>query len=117
MSFSISHALTHGLLAEAAEAGTPQGPLGSPMVFIVLMFVTMYFVMIRPQRKRQKEAEALIKSLKVGDDVVTIGGAHGVVTSLKDKTAMVRIADGVKVEFDRTAIASVAKKDDAPAAS
>jgi len=118
MSSPLSHPSIHGLLAQAAgDSAQAQGGLfGNPMVFMVLMFVVMYFVLIRPQRNRQKQLEALLKSLKVGDDVVTIGGAHGVVTSLKDKTVMVRIADGVKVEFDRSAIASVAK-DETPAAS
>ena len=104
------------ILAQAADgSAAPASPLGNPMVFMVLMFVVMYFVLIRPQRNRQKELESLIKALKEGDDVVTIGGAHGVVTSIKDKTVMVRIADGVKVEFDRTAIASVIKEPSTPA--
>ena len=104
-------------LAQAADAATAGGPLGSPIVFMVLMFVMMYVVLIRPQRKRQKELENLVKALKVGDEVVTIGGAHGVVTSLKEKTVMLRIADGVKVEFDRSAVATVVNDPAAPAAS
>ena len=108
-------------LAQAADAGAaPGGLFGNPLVFMGLMFAMMYLVLIRPQRNRQKELEKLVKALKVGDDVVTIGGAHGVVTSLKDKTVMVRIADGVKVEFDRSAIATVVRPengtDSAPAA-
>ena len=106
------------LLAQAADAApAPGGLFGNPMVFMVLMFVMMYFVLIRPQRNRQKQLDSLLKSLQVGDDVVTIGGVHGVVTSLKEKTVMVRVADGVKVEYDRTAIATVVKDDKTPAAS
>ncbi|MDB6119676.1 MAG: yajC [Verrucomicrobiaceae bacterium] len=105
--------LSH-FLAQAADAGAPApgGLLGNPMVFMVLMFVMMYFVLIRPQRNRQKQAEALVKALKVGDEVVTIGGIHGVITSIKDKTAMIRIADATKVEFDRSAIVNVVKKEE-----
>jgi len=117
MSSTLSPSLTHSMLAQAAADGqAPGGLFGNPMVFMVLMFVMMYFVLIRPQRNRQKQLEALLKALKVGDDVVTIGGAHGTITSLKEKTAMVRIADGVKVEYDRSAIASVVKEE-TPAAS
>lgn len=114
----MSTALSHShLLAQAADSAAPAGGiLGSGMMFPVLMIIMLYFVMIRPQRNRQKEVEALLKSLKVGDDVITIGGAHGTVTSLKEKTVMLRIADGVKVEFDRSAIASVVK-DPTPAPS
>ncbi len=97
------------LLAQEAAA-PPGGLLGNPMVFMVLMFVLMYFVLIRPQRKKQKEQEALIKSIKTGDHVVSIGGIHGIVTSAKDRTVMVKVADNVKIEFDRSAIASIPKK-------
>tara|TARA_R110002049_G_scaffold49364_1_gene141394 strand:+ start:262 stop:618 length:357 start_codon:yes stop_codon:yes gene_type:complete len=100
------------LAQEGAPAGAPPGLLGNPMVFIVLMFVMMYFVLIRPQRKKQKEQEALIKSIKTGDHVVSIGGIHGIVTSAKEKTVMVKVADNVKIEFDRSAVASISKKTD-----
>ena len=111
MSFPLSH-----LLAQAAEAAPAPSLFGSPTMIMLPLFVMMWFLFIRPQRQRQKDAEALVKALKVGDDVVTIGGIHGVITSIKEKTAVVRIADTVKVEFDRTAIASVVKKEE-PAAS
>ncbi len=110
----LANLTTHGILA--AESSGLQGVMENPMIFMVLMFVMMYVVLIRPQRRRQKQLESLIKALKVGDEVVTIGGAHGVVTSLKEKTLMLRIADGVKVEFDRSAVASVVE-DEKPAAS
>ncbi len=102
------------LLAEgAAPAGGPGGLFGNPLVFPILMIVMMYFLLIRPQRKKQQEAEALQKSAKTGDQVVTIGGAHGIITSVKEKTVVVKIADNVKVEFDKSAIATVVKKSDA----
>lgn len=108
------------LFAQAAgdAPGAPSGGLlGSPMIFPILIMVVMLVVMSGGQRKRQKQQDAMLKALKVGDEVVTVGGAHGVVTSLKDKTVMLRIAEGVKVEFDRTAVASVVRDPDAPAAS
>ena len=97
------------ILAEAAPAAAqpPAGPgglLGNPMVFMVLMMVVMYFILIRPQRNKAKAQEELQKAMKPGDEVVTIGGAHGVVTSVREKTVLVRMNEG-KIEFDRSAIA------------
>ncbi len=110
--------LPHFILAEDAAPTGVGGLLGGPMPFMILMFVMMYFIIIRPQQKKQKEAEALQKGAKVGDRIVTIGGVHGTITGVNDKTVIVRIADNVKVEFDKTAIAMTKKKDEpaAPAA-
>jgi preprotein translocase subunit YajC len=99
------------LLAQAAPApGAPGGLLGNPMVFMVLMMVAMYFILIRPQRNKAKAQEQLQKSMQPGDEVVTIGGAHGVVTSVREKTVLVRMNEG-KIEFDRSAIAVRVPKD------
>jgi preprotein translocase subunit YajC len=101
------------ILAQAPAGGAPPGGLlGNPLVFMVLMIVMMYFLLIRPQRKRQKEHETLVKSLAVGDHVVLGGGEHGIVTSLHDRTIKVKIADNVKVEYERAAVATVTKKSD-----
>jgi preprotein translocase subunit YajC len=98
-----------------AQAAAPQstGLLGNPLVFMVLMIVMMYFLLIRPQRKRQQEHEALIKSLSVGDHVILNGGEHGIVTSLHERTLKIKVADNVKIEYERGAVASVVKKADA----
>jgi len=100
------------ILAQAAGPGGAGGFFGSPLPMIILMFVMMYFIIIRPQRKKQKELENLHTSLKTGDHVVTIGGAHGIISSVKEKTIMVRLAESVKVEFDKSAVAHVTKKTD-----
>ncbi len=94
------------LLAQAAAP--QQGPLGMiiPMVFI---FVIFYFLLIRPQQKKAKDHEKLIQSVKTGDQVVTNAGIHGTVANVKEKTIIVKIADNVKVEFDRAAVAVVLK--------
>ncbi len=93
------------LLAEAAPpaAGSPFGML--PLMLI--MFGLFYFVLIRPQRKAQKEAALMRDNLRVGDKVVTIGGIHGLVSGKTDKTVSVKVADGLSIKFDRSAIASV----------
>lgn len=100
------------LLAQDAAPATPGGGLGMfvPMILIMVMF---YFVLIRPQRKAQKAQEELRKNLRVGDKVVTVGGAHGIVSGMTDKTVSVKVADGLSIKFDRSAIATVtdSKKD------
>lgn len=73
------------------------------MIMMGLMMVMMYFILIRPQRKKQKDQETLQKALSAGDEVITIGGAHGVVVTVHEKTVTVRVAEG-KIEFDRSAI-------------
>lgn len=95
------------ILAQAPSSGQPQQPgglLGNPMVFMVLMLVVFYFILIRPQRQKQKETEKLQKGIEAGDEVITIGGAHGVVTTVRENTVIVRVNEG-KIEFDRSAIA------------
>ncbi|MBQ1832523.1 MAG: preprotein translocase subunit YajC [Treponema sp.] len=109
MSF-ISLFLTTG--AASGTTGTTAGAgglLGSFGMFIplLLILVIMYFFMIRPQNKKQKETQKMIAALKKGDKVVTIGGIHGTVYSTKENTIIVKVDDGAKIEFNRTAIASV----------
>ncbi len=106
MTLALTTAHAAALLAQAAPAGPqqPQGLFGNPMVFMVLMLVAMYFILIRPQRQKQKETENLQKAIEAGDEVITIGGVHGVVTTVRDQTIIIRVNEG-KIEFDRSAIA------------
>mgnify|MGYP000901873655 FL=1 len=103
---------THAIiLAQAAGGAAPAG-LGNPLWMFVIMIVMMYFIAIRPQQKRMKEHQALVASAKVGDHVVMECGVHGIITSMKERTVMVKIADNVKVEYERVKIAAVSKKSD-----
>ena len=90
--------------------GQQQGFDPRSLIMIGLMFVIFYVLLIRPQRKRQKELEAKVKSLKTGMRVVTIGGIHGIASNIKERTITVKIADNVKVEFEKSAIANVIPK-------
>ncbi|MDQ1912428.1 preprotein translocase subunit YajC [Paenibacillus sp. GD4] len=74
---------------------------------LVLMFVVLYFLLIRPQQKRQKTRTMMLNSLKKGDKVVTIGGLHGTILELTDDTVVLRVNDVTKLTFDRSAINSV----------
>ena len=73
------------------------------------MIVIMYYVMIRPQSKRQKEHQRLISSLKTGDRIVTGSGIHGMITNVKDTTVTVKVADNVKIEMEKSAVTTVLK--------
>jgi len=77
-----------------------------PLIFIFLVF---YFLIIRPQQKKQKEHQAMIQGLKKNDEVVTSGGLHGVIINVKEKTFVLRVDENVKIELDKTAIAYTKK--------
>jgi preprotein translocase subunit YajC len=77
---------------------------------LVLMFGVLYFVMIRPQMKRQKEHKAMVEALGKGDEVVTAGGMLGKVTKVADDFLTVEVADGVDIRLQRTAVTQVLPK-------
>ena len=80
------------------------------MLPLVLMFVVLYFVMIRPQMKKQKEHRTMIEALAKGDEVVTAGGMLGKVTKLGDSYLGVEVAGGVEVQLQRSAVVQVLPK-------
>ena len=99
------------LLAEPAHAmgGGGDGQGGTPLVILpyVLMFVVLYFLILRPQIKKQKAQQKMISELKKGDKIVTSGGIHGVILNLKDEVISVKIAENVRVEMSRSAVSRV----------
>jgi len=92
----------------AASPSSPgSGLLGMlPFVFLI---VIMYYVMIRPQMRRQKEQAKLVSALKTGDRVVTSSGIHGLISNVKDTTVIVKVADNVKLEMEKSAVTNVVK--------
>jgi preprotein translocase subunit YajC len=100
------------LLAQASPAAPSTAgpnPLAS-FIPIILIFVIMYFVLFRPQMRRQKEQQRLISSLKTGDRVVTAAGIHGMITNVKETTVTVKVADNVKLEMEKSAVSTVVKE-------
>jgi preprotein translocase subunit YajC len=93
-----------------AQAGAPPGGDLWSMLPIVLMFVVLYFIMIRPQMKRAKEHKAMIDALQKGDEVVAAGGIAGSVTKVGDNYVSVRIAENVEIRVQRPAIQVVLPK-------
>ncbi len=96
-------------MAPPPAPGAPPRPAWVEMMPFVLAIALFYFLLIRPQMKARKEQDRLIGALKSGDDVVTSSGILGTVTNVKDKTVTVKIADGVKIEILKSAIATVSK--------
>lgn len=101
---------------QAATGSAPSASASSSLVGTLLPFlliaVIFYFFLIRPQNKKQKETEKMLNALKKGDKVITIGGIHGTVSSVKEKTVIVKVDDDCKIEFNRTAISSVELSDE-----
>jgi preprotein translocase subunit YajC len=96
------------ILAQGAQQGY------NPLVLIVPMLLMMYFMIIRPQRRQQKEHAEKIASLKSGDKIVTAGGVHGIITNIKKDTVIVKIAENVRVELQKSSVSLILKKSDEP---
>ena len=99
------------LLAQAAPGAPEQPPVLFQFLPLIIIAVLFYFLLIRPQQKKQKEHQQLVASVKTGDKVITAGGIHGIVANVKETTFLVKVADNVKIEFDKSAITSVGKAD------
>lgn len=102
----------HSIFLMAPPAGGAGGQASNPilsMLPLVLMFVILYFLMIRPQQKKAKELKKMISEMKKGDKVVTSGGMHGIIAGMKDDTILIKVADNVKIEFSKSAVVAVTK--------
>ena len=92
------------MLLLQAQAGGAAGILANPLTMIILMFVIMWFFMIRPQRKQQKAVEAFRNSLSAGQQVVTSGGIYGTVKEVNNNIVVLEIAPSVKIKVDKSAV-------------
>lgn len=75
-----------------------------PIIILVLFF---YFLLYRPQKQAQKKRDAMLSALKIGDEIITLGGMHGKITTIDDKTVTLRAADNVNIVFERSAVSAV----------
>ncbi len=98
---------TFNTLGQAADQGY------GGLIMMVLFFIIMWVVLIRPQQKRAKALREKQANVKKGDNVVTVGGMHGVVNSVSEGTVSVRLAEGLFVKFDKSAIGSVNSRGEA----
>ena len=118
--FIFAQATSAASNAAAAPATDPsqQGPPAffTPLTFILILGMA-YFALIRPQSQAKKKQEETIKAAKTGDKIVTTSGIHGVITNVKDTSVIVRIADNVKIELEKTHIDKITRADSSDAKS
>jgi len=100
----------------APEGGQGSGGGGTQLVTMLVTFgliiVVFYFLVIRPQNRKQKDAKKMLESIRRNDRVVTIGGMHGVVESVKDDAVVLKVDDNVKLKFNKSAISTVLERRD-----
>ena len=97
-------------MAQGAPAGAPAGGGMSMLLVMGLFFVVMYFMLIRPQQKKQKEHQAMLSKIAAGDEVVTAGGILGKVVEVGDQFLTIEIADNVRIKVQRFQVASLVPK-------
>ena len=90
-----------------AAGGQPQGFTMTTLLFPVILIAIMYFLMIRPQMKRQKEHKAMLEKIKRGDEVLTNGGIAGMVTDIGDNFITIEVADNVRIRVQKGAVGNV----------
>jgi len=101
------NALLIAILDGAAPAAQGQSAAGGGMgmlIMLVALFAVMYFFMIRPQQKQQKKLQQFRDSLQVGQEVITIGGMHGTIKKIEGSKVTLKVATGVEVDFEKSAI-------------
>ena len=106
---------TSAATSDTAGAGAG-GSMWTTFITFGVIILIFYFLIIRPQRKRDKEAKAMIDAIKKGDKVVTIGGIRGTVAVVKDSTVVLKVDDNTRIEFSKSAISQVLNKKEEPAA-
>jgi len=100
-----------GAGATGATGGASQWGILIVMPLIILVF---YFLVMRPQNKKQKEAKKMLESIRKGDRVVTIGGLRGTVVTVKDDVVVLKVDDNTKLEYSKNAVATVLERKDEP---
>ena len=92
---------------DAAAAGAGPGSFISTLVPFAMIIGIFYFLIIRPQNKKQKETQRMLSALKKGDKITPIGGIHGVIQSVKEHSVIVKVDDDTKIEFSRSAVSGI----------
>ena len=92
------------------------GSMWTTFIMFGAIILIFYFLIIRPQKKRDKETQAMLDALKKGDKIITIGGIHGTVVAVKEKTVVIKVDDNARIEFLKSAVSTVVNKDAAKAA-
>lgn len=102
-----AHATEFAFAASSPLGAGGSGAMMTQIVFFAAIFAIFYFLLIRPQQKQKRDREQMLATLKRGDRIVTTSGLHGTVTGLGEHTVTVRVADQVKLEFDRSSVGRI----------
>lgn len=96
-----------------AQAQQPSGGGLNMLIFLGLMFAGMWFLMIAPQRKKQKQHDKMLKELAAGDKILTTGGIYGTITSVKEDRFIIKVGDNSRMEFAKNSVAQRLEKEEA----
>ena len=99
------------LIQNAHAQGTQQGDAFGFLLPMIIIFAAFYFLLIRPQQKKQKAHAALVNDLKAGDEILTAGGILGVITGISEHYAIVKISDNTEVKIQKSSVSQVVPKD------
>lgn len=99
-----------GTTATSGDAASSQGSMFTTLITFGVIILIFYFLIIRPQKKRDKEAKDMLASMKKGDKIVTIGGIRGTVAVVKESTVIVKVDDNARIEFSKNAISQILDK-------
>jgi preprotein translocase subunit YajC len=103
-------------MAQSPTGGGP-GAVVTQLVFFAAIFAIFYFLLIRPQQRQKRDRESMLSSVKKGDRVVTASGLHGTVVGLNEQTMTLKVADSVRLDFDRSALGRIVVAPDKDSAS
>lgn len=103
----MNEAVQVALAAAGPPSGSGPGAIAPQLLFFAAIIAIFYFLLIRPQQKQKKERERMLSAIKKGDRVVTSGGLHGTIVGLNERTVTLKVADQVKLEFDRSAVGRI----------
>lgn len=95
-----------------SPSGGGSGAVMTQLLFFAAIFAIFYFLLIRPQQRQKRDREAMLGSIKKGDRVVTSGGLHGTVVGLSEQTMTLKVADSVRLDFDRSALGRIVNASD-----
>jgi len=97
-------------MAPPPNGGGGDGGLMSTLIMFALIIGIFYFMILRPQQKRQKDRQKMLEAIKKGDKIVTSGGLHGTIAGIDEKTLLLQVADNVKMKFERSAVGAIVKE-------
>ena len=117
MIYALGQSTASSAAIDGTEATAATGSMWPTLIMFGAVILIFYFLIIRPQKKRDKEAKDMLAAIKKGDKIVTIGGIRGTVAIVKESTIIVKVDDNTRIEFSKSAISAVLNKKEEAAAA